>query len=517
MQFFLNRKDNEYMKILLKELNIERLIQTSFPVEEPKVKDGKTFNRCCRIDYLGATGTTLLDIGGNYFPPDAAQALEKMFLNVKKLNDAGIFVKVRFLFVYPYSDFSFAAIQAEHCTNRASINQPQYLRDFNIIDEVDEKTFYASSLARNLSNSLEHLQHLVELPGWGLDKPNVVLARFVPQSINVSVLMINNIAFCDSYLYAKDERHEKCLSNCSPLVMVDKQQNEHTFKGIEDHFRYLWELDTTLDCEDATFYSPGKCNSLKEIKNLSQITYKSKAGRIRLAYWKKHGREVSDRESDSWRFKVRHLLARISRDTKTTPSYESLFIACSWEIGRDGKSRPNKYAEQLSHWLESDFGQKRAVPLMSVHVMEAATGESLAGQLYSRLRESTLAIILLTADIHANDDRFYSRPNVYHELGYLMRHLDYGRLAIVYQAGVSLPSNIGDIVNITFDKDKLAVTYREIVRWLHNTSAFASHKITVESFRGHKERMQNMVLGRQLTQDEGDEACKRIDEEISKL
>ena len=193
-----------------------------------------------------------------------------------------------------------------------------------------------------------------------------------------------------------------------------------------------------------------------------------------------------------------------------------MFIACSWNAGEDGKSTPNHYARELAGWLEEDFGQKRDVPLLSVHVLEAATGESLARQVYARLREATLGITILTGDIIVNEVK-YTKPNVYHELGYLMRHLDWQQILILREGGVYYPSNVGDIVYIDIPPKKLALCYREIVLWLHKQCSFVRDEVAKKALTQHEKRLRDLIVSASLAQPEGDEAIRRIGEDRKQI
>lgn len=83
---------------------------------------------------------------------------------------------------------------------------------------------------------------------------NKVIVRFTPMSPDLCVLIINHTAFCDADLTAKKIRLAKRAASVVPLSQVEGQEDRSAFEGIEDHFRYLWDYDTTLDCEDATYY-----------------------------------------------------------------------------------------------------------------------------------------------------------------------------------------------------------------------------------------------------------------------
>lgn len=519
MKIFKNRFEQTFQKHLCEKLSLPFLINSSFPVNEPRERSSNSYTNCCRIDYMGLSCTTLLDIASNFLPTNIGQLSFRTLLdNISKLNENKIFVKIRFLFMYPYSTSLFSLIQAESSIQRSAVDSKEFLRDFRTVNEVDEATFFSSTTIRNIRNSLDYLQEIIQHYGFNEDQsPNTIRIRFTPVNVNLSIMIINDSLYYSPYLFAKSQRLSEKLALMAPVVFVKKNNDALCFSHFEDHFRYLWDLDSTMLCEDATLYNMGFPRSLSKIKIPSQVSFDYKASRIDELMVKQGNLSSPENEKQSWKIKVKHILQRYSTDTKPTPSIESLFIACSWEIGRDGKSRPNKYARALSDWLESDFGNKRTIPLMSIHVLEAATGGSLVKQIYSRLREATLSIIIMTKDIESKDGEFYTKSNVYHELGYLMHQLDPVRLVILAEEGVVVPSNINDKVNVNFQNEKLALNYRDIVLWLKNVSAITSSVIIENAFCSHKNRLDELIISGKIKQEEGDEGKRRIGEDIKNL
>ena len=149
---------------------------------------------------------------------------------------------------------------------------------------------------------------------------------------------------------------------------------------------------------------------------------------------------------------------------------------------------PNTTAQHLSKMLETDFGSLREDPLLSVNIMQGAAGEFLTAQLYARLQESTLAIVLMTADIKDKSGTLYSKPNVYHELGYLMKHIGRDRVLLVCEEETMIPANVQDLIRVPFTRGKLALAYHEIVQWLNRTCSFGAD-VTIKALEQHAERL----------------------------
>lgn len=165
---FKTRRDEEYLARLRERLSLdgprglrERAVKMMRVVEA----HGRQFTRCCR---LGLTGSNLLDAGGEYVPSGVADCLQEIFRQAHSLNETGCFVKRRFLFCYPYSAYAISRIQAETMGHRSAFDEPRHLRDFKLIEQVNETTVLQSALVRNQTNGLEQMQIWVDQYGGGL-------------------------------------------------------------------------------------------------------------------------------------------------------------------------------------------------------------------------------------------------------------------------------------------------------------------------------------------------------------
>jgi len=376
------------------------------------------------------------------------------------------------------------------------------------MESVDEDTFKQSTFVWSQSLMLQQLQEWVDKYSWMQSSLNRAAVRFVPFSPNLCILIVNDTIFADAYLLAKERRTATYCASLAPLVQIDKDLDQEIFSALEDHFRYLWDLDVTLDCEDATHYRRGQPDSLKHVKPPSKIGFDAKAKRI-----KEKSPNLTEEELQKWKFKASRLLNRYSMLPAPTPRSESLFITCSWERGADQRAVPNSYAQELSGTLEIDFGRMRSDPLLSVHIMEGVAGEFLTKQLYARLEESTLGLILMTADIQSQDGKAYSKPNVYHELGYLMKQLGAERIILVCEEGIVIPSNIHDVIRVEFPKHKLILSYREILIWLGRACAFGRSRMQ-EVLSWHSDRLQMAAMDERISQIEAQAAIKKTKKDM---
>jgi hypothetical protein len=519
MRVFEHRRDEEYLQVLRERLTIDGpngLLAKAVKIANPIQHEDKIYTRCCRIDFAGVAATNLFDAGHNIVPTSVADCIEELFAKYESLNNKGVFIKLRFLLVYPYCTYAIARMQAELSRNRSSMRHPQYNRDFHLVESVDEDMFKQSSFVRAQTLMLEQLQEWVDRYEWSPlvkkesgESINRAFIRFASVSPNTCVLFVNDTIFTDAYLLAKELRETKRLAHLAPLVQIDKSASPKTFDAFDDHFRYIWDLDQTIYADDATYYQTGKPNTLKLVKPPEKITYENKA-----AYIKIKAPSFSDVDIQKWRFKVSRVLNRHCTLPAATPSSESLFITCSWEKGKDGRSIPNLYAQELLTVLEIDFGRVRPDPVLSIHIMEGVAGEFLTRQLYARLEESTLGLILMTGDIQGNDGKLYCRPNVYHELGFLMKHIGTDRVIIVREEGIVIPSNIQDVIRVEFSKDKIILCYTEILQWLARTCSFSRSTI-LEALQKHHTRLQASIVEGGIDQAEGQETARKVERDIT--
>ena len=471
MRIFKSRTIKEYNSYIKKLLSLETAQKNALKISKPKIIEDKEYKYCIRIDFLGQVASTLFDVGGLRVKYNVFDELRKLADRTTELNSKGYFIKIRLLLEYPYSVSSYSRIQSESSSERSSVKEPIYNRGFKIVEQVDQSIFGSSSFISTQSNILSIIQsfadELQEKHNWNeRDSPNSIRVRFTPISPGMCCLFINNKLFFDVYLYAKETRYHTTSILCSPVVEISFKE-KYTFKAYEDHFRYLWDLDVTLDCQDATKYAKNRPRSLSKIIPPQQIDYESKAKKIL-----ENDSKLTTSEAIKWKNSARRILNRYTADLSPNPASESIFVTCSWTKGEDGTSAPNKYAEYLAATLQKDFTTSMNTPLISVRIMQAVPAEFLSAQLYINLEDSTLAIILLTKDIQSTDGNYYSKPNVYHELGYLMKHLGRDKITILSEKGVIIPSNIQDIPRFEFETDKIELIYLDLIKQLENITYF---------------------------------------------
>jgi hypothetical protein len=502
MKIFTDRFDPAYRKILLERLQLEGkngLINTSINLHRPLEKY-PNIKRICKIDLCGIAATTLFDRGGDYDESNIkiANQLHTVFTRLKELNDKGIMLRVRLLFLYQYSEYAITRIQAEATQKRTSIETPDFFRSFDFVDDVKKRTFDQSTVCVHQSHTLEVIQnYLKEFKIFDKNNPNQIIVRFTPFGLNSCILFINQAMFCDSYTLAKKYTQDNYLVSVSPLTMIDKKlggTDEMIFNGYEDHCRYLWEHDSTLYCEDATYFDKKNNIGLADIREPKDVTFDHKAKIIEsLSDFDGLTQNQKREKINDWKFKMGFAFRKLTVNL-TTPLKEKLFIACGWHE-ENGENSPNQYAKKLKDWLNRDFGTGTSAPSMNINFVLTQTGDILYDRLYQDLQDATLAIILLTKDIKSEDGRYYSKPNLAHELGYLIKQLEgTKRVFIFYEEDVEPISNVGHITHKTFNKDDFEAKYiTAVLDWLKSSGCYLN-----PNYLRKAQLRQNQLMGHHL-------------------
>lgn len=536
MELFNNSSSTKYINKLKEYLTLDYLIESAFKLDEPITYNAKKFTHSARINFLGVAATELLDRGRNFLKPNASKEFESILKNVDQLNEKGILLRVRFLMIYPFSVYAFSLIHAEKTANRSSIMEKDYKPNYLIPEQVDNKIFLQSRLVRSLFNSLEHLQELRSTYKWYDNAPNSLAVRFSLFSPNICSIIINDIGFYYPIQMAKLYRQREQLALDLPVIHMKRTEDESTkdskdewrsFCCLADHFRYLWRHHTTLECEDATHYDL-EHGSLSDIKQPVEIKYEAKIQRL-------INRSVEDKsshpyqedifeklrqESAHWKVMAKHQLIQFSTTINPSPQAESMIISCSWKPQKDNNLYPNNDALQLQKWLEDDMNSSPVSAPLSINIMVAREDKNLSEQIYTGLKNSTSAIFLLTPDIKSNDGKFYSRPNIYHELGFLMNRLDQlgpGRYLVLRENSVEKPSNIADTVHKPFVSQQLCLIYIEVLDWINKFSHFIDKRQFIHLLEKHMQRIKDLAQSNHISVEQSNGAIDRIKSRISKL
>lgn len=451
---YAHRRDHSYLNELRTRLTVtgdKGLMARSLPLDQPKELKGKLYKRRCEVSFLGLSANNLFD-RARAFIRDGGEimvdTLEDLFRRHHEFEDNNIWLAVRFLFVYPYSTYAMSIINAETTERRCAIAgdsvHPAEQQEF----QVDEDRFKAASLFKSQKNTLNLIQEWIEKYDWTSHDGHSVAVRFTPLSPNLCALIINDVAFCDSYIMAKKLRYDDRLLFSCPLVQVDRETNNEAFSGLENHFRYLWQMNVTLDCAGATEFQRGVQDSLGKIKPPTKISYENRARRL---VERNHLAKGQERQ---WVMKTKRQFSRYVTMPEESIKFERIFISCSWDDNEYGESMPNGLALKIKKWILNDLN--RDEPNLEPIIVQGAPGERFSDSLFHLLETSTLGIILLTDDMQVRNEigqivERLSRHNVYHELGYLMRSVESEKkIFIALEQGVKLASNLTNNIYRTF-------------------------------------------------------------------
>ena len=443
---YAHRRDGDYLRELQARLSVageKGLMARALPLDQPKEVNGKQYHRMCEISFLGLSANNLFD-RARAFIRDGGEimvdTMEELFRRHQEFEDNNIWLAVRFLFVYPYSTYAMSIINAETTERRCAIDgdsvHPAKQQEF----QVDEDRFKAASLFKSQKNTLNLIQEWIEKYNWVPRDGHSIAVRFTPLSPNLCGLIINDTAFCDSYILAKKHRYDDRLLFSCPLVQINKAAYPEAFAGLENHFRYLWQMNITLDCSGATEFQRDVQDSLGKIKPPAKVSFESRARRLVERHHLAKGQERQ------WVMKTKRQFYRYITMPEESIKFERIFISCSWDDNEYGESMPNGLALKIKKWILNDLN--RDEPNLEPIIVQGAPGERFSDNLFHLLETSTLGVILLTDDMQIRDEagqilERLSRHNVYHELGYLMRSVESEKkIFIGLEQGVKLASNL---------------------------------------------------------------------------
>lgn len=452
MNVYASRTDSEIHERLTEKLSLsgeEGLTECAIEADQPidTGEDGD-FTHSITIDYIGGSASVLLDLPGLLLDQCSFDELKNLLKHTGKLNKDGYFIKIRLLLLYPYSAAGQIRIQSEDSHMRSSINEPspnlgQELRD------PDWATIKGSHFLRRVERNLTILHELEAEVGEDhpiQSYPNMLEVRFTPVNTMMWGIRVNDIFFCQPYIYGKKDRHDFTSATHELPVIESHESDGIAYDLLLDHFRHLWEYDATIFGEDGVQQFP----SATRVKPSNDITFLEKAKS-----------QVSGKEGDTKKnIKQRseELQARLDPhcpDLVTPPDEEIAFISSSWVHHLKNVSEPQPDAVTLEYLINEFFNERQDlddVRDILPELIDTPPGERFTEKVYNGLESATLGIVLLTPEISSDDvPNPIASPNVYHELGYLMSNLEDNRTYVFTSENVEPPSNLQGMVHIPYD------------------------------------------------------------------
>jgi predicted nucleotide-binding protein len=482
-RWFTDRNNEDYLKLLYEKLDFDYLVNTAIPVIG---NDGR-YNKIIRIDFCGIAGSTFLLEKNSEWGKKVRKRFLELFSKLDVLKEQKIALKTRFAFMYLYSDFSYAQIEAEKTDYRATIKNNHINNEDAALFSLTDKDFFASQIFNNQRKALKQIQGIYNAyyrsPNME-NMPNILNIRFSCLPLNICQLVINHHIFIDPYAYAKQDEDSE-LAYETPVVHVERSKQLETFEILEDHFRYIWNHPTTMfyeDCTDAEFDDElgAKLDKLNEIRVPNNVTFNIKINRLKTKL------NISEEKLKRWQFKIEGMFKNMTRIIQETPQAETIFIGFSFINGEI-------IAKEINKFLDIDFGTS-----LKVNIVDIAKGnDTLFTALTQQMQEATIAMIFLTKDIKDNsngENLYYSRPNIYFELGYLYSHLSkYGpalkRIITFAEDDKLVPSDFKDAYCFKMTKN-VYLDYVEILNRILDINRTLTLKTAEEAVLKMLERLQ---------------------------
>jgi len=311
---YADRFDPDYLRFLAERFDINTLKANAY---EENRKDGHGTVKCIEVKYCGIAANTLLgnDTASRGKTMNSAVSAAKTHVarnfkdlftkkNLDELKQQGYYLKVRFCFSYVYSDLPVSLIKAEESKNWEYIKDGTRY-DYHYSKPINESELKKWSIYQSQQESLRLIMEILRSAYSNghdlatLEKQNhSIHVRFTCIPSPLSMLILNNLCLCDSYLYGKLAIKDNMETTCSlhhPVSVITKVENmeNEQFESIINHYKYLWRDDLTLFCGDATKFSfienekGGKKNrtyyfeGLTEIIPPNKIKWNDKISRIR--------------------------------------------------------------------------------------------------------------------------------------------------------------------------------------------------------------------------------------------
>ena len=278
--------------------------------------DGK-FKKGIQIDFCGLAATTLLgvNIHGEEESPEKKKISEKFheLLSVdstERLAEKGFYLKIRFIFSYVYSSFAKSLIDAEASLSRPRGKDRQIVYNFDIQSKLSEELIRDSTLYRSQVSSLEKIASIIERNRiLVMTRPerndHTIQVRFSTIAMPFCLMIVNNRAYSDSYLYAQEEGG-KGIHNLFyhyPIQVFDVNDpfQSKYYSYLTNHFDYQWNNEVTLLCKDTTGFNDDKdYQGLSKIRRPTELVFAQKEARIK-DYMEGHKMPVDEAAIPVWR------------------------------------------------------------------------------------------------------------------------------------------------------------------------------------------------------------------------
>jgi hypothetical protein len=154
-----------------------------------------------------------------------------------------------------------------------------------------------------------------------------------------------------------------------------------------------------------------------------------------------------------------------------SPSSEYLRLLNTIESGHGGASRlQNKIF--ISHgtsadWMKLQFFLERNTKRPTLELAQKPSfGNTVIAKLADAANQCSHAVIVMTGDDSMRKGAHRVRENVMHEIGYFQGRLGLNRVVLLREDGVSMPSNLGGIVYLSFRPARIVDVFPKLLKEL---------------------------------------------------
>lgn len=118
-------------------------------------------------------------------------------------------------------------------------------------------------------------------------------------------------------------------------------------------------------------------------------------------------------------------------------------------------------------WREVQAYVEKVIGLSTLELaQEANLGRTILGKLAEASEQCDSAVIVMTGDDHGTGGEVKARENVIHEIGFFQGKYGLDRVCLLYEEGVSIPSNIHGLVYAAFPRGVVSASFGVLTREL---------------------------------------------------
>lgn len=130
---------------------------------------------------------------------------------------------------------------------------------------------------------------------------------------------------------------------------------------------------------------------------------------------------------------------------------------------------------RAADWREVQPFIERDVGLETLELAQQPNrGRTVLQKLSEEAGRSSFAVIVMTGDDSVGDEAPRARENVIHEIGYFQGRYGLHRVALLYEEGTNIPSNIHGLVYIPFPSGLISAAFSTLQRELNDAFSLRS-------------------------------------------